>query len=297
MKKTQINYDWINKLIETKSVSKVAKFYNKDRSNLFNYFKRLVKENVLGKKGTYWYINNAELLLLELHGLQASVPISNLNINFINLLFAKNECQEFYINDKIKPTQYFIKFREIPQFTIKIAGNTLIFIQKKETPLRIPRTKEAAEKLELIIKNEIKDKFKFLERKLNIKLGEIEELRINTNHYAFLSDQLAKTFIKDNEKLKVYINDELRTLIDLSKGMDKPEFEEVSPQYAKTDAANWTKLITKVNTGEFDIDKLHSTIGNLARISEIQTKEYAENIKLHLETLKKIQEALERLGK
>ncbi|HME87160.1 MAG TPA: hypothetical protein VKE88_02005 [Candidatus Nanoarchaeia archaeon] len=293
MKKIDIKPEWIEKLIETKSIYRTAEFFKVDRSNMWRYFKRLEKADILSKKDNYWYIKDYEKLMIELHAVQATVKISGWKEQMFDLLHQYNECSNIWMNNKTKPNQYFFDFREIPQFTIKIMGDTLIFIQKKETPLRLPRNIEAVQKLRDIIEIEMRGKFKFLERKLACKIGDIEELRLNIveNHYAFLSDLLAKKFIADDEKLKVYINNELRTVIDLSKGKEKPEFEEVHPKHAPTDALAWEKFCTRINTGEFNPDFVNTTLQQVVNNQAF----HEENIKSHVVAIQEMSSILKKL--
>ncbi len=251
--------EWIDKLIETQNIAKTARFFKIDRSNLFRDIKKAVKSKILIKKEKKYIIGELDKLIVELHGVQLRFPIRSLSYGITDLLESGTiECQSIKRNPKIKPEQTDVSFREIPEFLIRITSQSIIFFQREDYPIRLTRSLKNVEKLKNIIENQAIAKIPFLEKRLMIDLDELDELHVNcdTGHYAFISDMLAKQFVAKNQKLKVYINGELRSLIDLSDGKDKPHMEHLHPKHNTHDAKAWERFTELLDAGQFDADKI-----------------------------------------
>ena len=138
-----------------------------------------------------------------------------------------------------------------------------------------------------------------LEAKLSIRVKRIDKdtfvARISQLHIALVNHSFAEKVNERGEKLNVYVDGELRMIVDKSHGFN--EIESVNSDHAIEDSQKLDKLTSAVITDKFDYEKdqalLHTTItlvDNLAHKLDF----YATNIEAHAEAVKKLTEVAEK---
>lgn len=130
---------------------------------------------------------------------------------------------------------------------------------------------------------------KALERLLGANFAQNKgyQVKITRQHHALVKNELASLYNKQGQRLQVFDHKGLWLLIDNSFNLD--ELEAVHGTTANLDMDNAIKpffnSLKEAPFTAYDFKELYGV-----------SKEYALNIKLHLQTLKEMQEALRRIG-
>ena len=132
-----------------------------------------------------------------------------------------------------------------------------------------------------------------LEARLGVKAIRLDRdtliARITQLHIALRDHKFAETINEKGEKLYVYVDSELRVIVDHSHGLH--EYEAISRKYAIDDADKLGKLTKGTITGQFDYEKDHALIHALIennikseermQKTEAQLLQLAEQLNIH----------------
>lgn len=269
-----------NRIREGKNPSQIAKEYRIPRQNLYYYTKILKKAGVIAKhKSKNWYVLVKTFSLgtratTNLHALQINIPISIGNIRE----------SDWETKEKLK--NWIPRYKKLSLFgglTIKNNNNKSITIFANSRDIK---DLKEIDTLSYNIREWATDWFwREFEVKLDIDRAEVKNLNIATE------DKQAEGLNKKGEKFELDLDKKAEKILPKDK-IDAKAWIDGSPFNfsAETNDKEWKRAYLNM---PFNILGLSNSLPAL--------EEYNRNLKLHievqekqLETLKKIQESLEK---
>jgi hypothetical protein len=210
--------------------------------------------------------------------------------------------EKFWKNRRELMLQKKIKFRVIPHGeTILIRGHKVKLYNKSLDVYFARGWSSYADSAESSWKNalvELKAILVDFENLFDFKLGKVE-WRVCKQHYSLVKNALARDYLFKKEKLHVWAKDgKLWMLIDNSFNLE--ECETVHTKSARDDNRKVQDFFNGVKdtgiTPQFILQGFDNLIKDRQYV-DVQLKQYAENIKTHIEAIQKLGDGVERLTK